>query len=101
MKSFYSGIYVSNELLAQNGKDYPIRLEYYRIKNEETNERENYGIEVVKTEYIDGKPNVETETIENITDNERTVNQFLDCLKHGCVTPVTTKEIVQDYFGKI
>lgn len=101
MKSFYSGIYVSKELLAQNRRDNPIRLEYYRIKNEKTNEKESYGIEVVKTEYIDGKPNVETETIENITDNERTVNQFLDCLKHGYVTPISAKEIVDDYFGKI
>lgn len=101
MKSFYSGININKELLAQNGKDYPIRLEYYRIKNEETNERKCYGIEVVKTEYIDGKPKVERKTIEQIADNEKEVNQFLDTLEHGYVTPVTAPYVVEDYFGKM
>ncbi len=101
MKSFYSAINISEEMLSQNQKDNPIRLEYYRIKNEETKESKCYGIEVVKIEYKDEKPKVERKTIENLTNDERTLNQFLDTLERGYVTPVTTPYVVEDYFGKI
>lgn len=98
MKSFYSGINICKELLAQNEKDYPIRLEYYRIKNEETNERKCYGIEIVKIEHINNKPKVEVKTIEHIADDEQVVNKFLDTLEQGYVTPVTVNYIIDDYF---
>lgn len=100
MKSFYSGIDIREELLAENQKNDPIRLEYYRIKNEETKESKCYGIEVVKIEYKDEKPRVERKTIENLTEDESTLNQFLDTLRRGYVTPVTAPYVVEDYFGK-
>ena len=65
------------EILANNNIYYPIRLEYYKTQEIE-NFQPVYGIEVVKTEYKNTKINVENKVIDNITCEEKKINQILE-----------------------
>ena len=55
MKRFFGGIFIEKEKLKEEGINHPIKLEYYKQINEETNEENKYGITIVKTEYIPEK----------------------------------------------
>ena len=50
MKTFYGGTFINMEQLKESNIYTPIKLEYYKIKNEK-NYKENYGIEIFKTKY--------------------------------------------------
>ena len=45
MKTFYGGTFINMEQLKEANIYTPIKLEYYKVKNEE-NYKENYGIEI-------------------------------------------------------
>lgn len=98
MKSFYGGTYVGKEILEENHIYYPIRLEYYKIEKEE-NSRSFYGIEVVKTEYQKEGIKIENKVIENITEEEKQINNILEKLKIGTVTPQGSSEIITELVG--
>lgn len=66
MKSFYGGTYISKELLAQNNIYHPIRLEYYKIESQ-SKSKVFYGIEIVKTEYINEEVKIEKNELKDIT----------------------------------
>jgi len=56
MKRFYGSIFIEKEKLEEAGVENPIKLEYYKIINEDefvkgTNSK--YGIKIVKTQYIE------------------------------------------------
>ena len=99
MKRFYAGTFINREELRKVGIDYPIKLEYYK-----TNQSENlleemntkYGIEIVKTSYINECVEVENIKIEEIIEDESIVNQILDKLKRNEVTPVSAQYVVED-----
>lgn len=95
MKSFYGGMYVGKDTLANNNIYYPIRLEYYKTEQVE-NYQSVYGIEVVKTEYKDDKVNVENKIINKVTNEENTINKILEQLKKGEITPAVTEEMVEE-----
>ena len=92
MKTFYAGVFMDKELLAKEGIRYPIKLEYYKIENEEN----KFGIEVVKTKYQTPVPEVEKSNILEITNNEKKTNFILDKLKEGGVSPVIAKYVIED-----
>ena len=55
MKTFYSSTFIKKEELQEEGIAYPIKLEYYKIINEDEimkGEKARFGIKVIKTEYI-------------------------------------------------
>ena len=81
MKSFYGGTYIGKEVLKENNIYYPIRLEYYKIAQEENNKL-SYGIEVVKTEYKKEEPEVERNIVENITIDEDRIIEILEKFKN-------------------
>lgn len=96
MRSFFGGTYIAKEELENNNIFYPIRLEYYKIEKE-FNHKPIYGIEVVKTEYKNQeKPQITNEIIEGITRNEKEINNLLEKLKIGTVTPILAEEIVEE-----
>lgn len=97
MKKFYGGKFINKQKLSKEGIDYPIKIEYYKIyDNEETKEITQYGLEVVKTEYRNENINVENEEVLRITKEEKIIDKILDKLKDNEVTPVITKYIVED-----
>ena len=65
MKTFYDSVFISNSSLYQD-PEYPIKLEYYKTIHIENNMEKQYGIQIVKTEFVDGKVNVESEKLENM-----------------------------------
>lgn len=95
MKSFYGGTYISKELLEKNRIYHPIRLEYYKIQNEEQS-KFTYGIEIVKTEYQKEKTEVEKNHLEYITEDEEEILELLEKFKVGSVTPDFLEEMLKE-----
>lgn len=95
MKTFHGCIFMDRAELEKVGIDHPIKVEYYKTK--ESNENlEEYGIEVIKTEYFENDIKIETACIENITDNETKADRILNLLKQYQVTPIAAQDIVND-----
>ena len=101
MKYFFGCTFMNRDELANIGVKYPIKLEYYKTKtNEEKVRNENdikYGIEVIKTSYIDEKVDVEKRTIPDIIKDEIKIERILDILKQNKVTPISAEYIVEDF----
>lgn len=100
MKYFFGCTFMSREELANIGVKYPIKLEYYKTQtNEEDVKNVNdikYGIEVIKTSYIDENISIEKRTIPELLKDELTINRILDKLKANKVTPVSAEYIIED-----
>lgn len=96
---FFGGTFIKKEELQEAGIKHPIKLEYYKIINEDEfvkNNNAKYGIKVVKTEYLEGDSNVENETIKYLSNNEQKVDEILGILKDNEVTPIATKDVISD-----
>jgi len=100
MKYFFGCTFMSKEELADIGVEYPIKLEYYKTQTNEENVKNQkdikYGIEVIKTSYIDEKVDVEKRSIPEILKDELKINQILDKFKTNKVTPVSAEYIIED-----
>ena len=96
MKNFFGSIFINRDELREAGIDYPIKVEYYKITNEEQKMKQNkliYGIQVIKTEYRD-KIGVEQEKIEHITNDENEIIKMLDIMKENEVTPIGLEDVI-------
>ena len=89
MKKFYGGIFMDKDKLKKVGIFYPIKIEYYKIKEE--GKIDIFGVEVIKTEYRNNTVSIEKENINRITDDENEANHILDLLKENEVTPVIAR----------
>ena len=99
MNIFYGGTFIKKDELEEAGINYPIKLEYYKIINEEVltkNKNTKYGIKVVKTEYIKDDIKVEDETIKYLSSDEQKVEEILNTLKNNEVTPIAIKDVISD-----
>lgn len=105
MKHFYAGTFINRQDLKSVGIEYPIKLEYYKTKPSidmvKSENEIRYGIEVVKTSYIQEEAKVENVKIEEFTKDETIVNRILDTLKRNEVTPINAKYIVEDLLKEI
>ena len=96
MKNFFGSIFINRDELRESGIDYPIKVEYYKITNEEEKMKQNkliYGIQIIKTEYRD-KIGVEQEKVEHITNDENEITKILDLMKRNEVTPICLKDVI-------
>jgi len=96
VKSFFGSIFINRDELREAGIDYPIKVEYYKITNEEEKIKQNrliYGIQVIKTEYRD-KIGVEQEKIEHITNDENEITRILGLIKENEVTPICLEDVI-------
>ena len=95
MKNFFGSIFINRDKLNEAGIDYPIKVEYYKITNEEEMKQNKliYGIQVIKTEYRD-KIGIEQEKIEHITNDENEITKMLDIIKENEVTPIGLEDVV-------
>lgn len=96
VKNFFGSIFINRDELRESGIDYPIKVEYYKITNEEEKIKQNkliYGIQVIKTEYKD-KIGVEQEKIEHITNDENEIIKMLDIIKENEVTPIGLEDVI-------
>ena len=96
MKNFFGSIFINRDELAEAGINYPIKVEYYKITNEEEKIKQNkliYGIQIIKTEYKD-RIGIEQSKIENITNNEKEINEILKQMKESEVTPIGLEDVL-------
>ena len=96
VKSFFGSIFINRDRLKEAGIDYPIKVEYYKITNEEEKIKENksiYGIQIIKTEYKD-KIGVEQNKLEHITNDENEITKILSLMKEYEVTPIGLEDVV-------
>ncbi len=100
MKHFYGGTFINRGDLRKVGIEYPIKLEYYKtIPNNELLKNTNevkYGIEVVKTSYIQDEVKIENKEMLGLTRDENIVNKILDILKRNEVTPISAGYVIED-----
>ena len=96
MKTFFDGVFMNKENLKEEDIEYPIKLEYYKTSVEEENVETKYGIEVVKTEYLDGNMNIETKELKNVTNNLAEENRILTILKNNEVTPIGLEDAIKE-----
>lgn len=93
MRSFFGSIFINRDELREAGIEYPIKVEYYKITNDQENNKLIYGIQVVKTEYKE-KIGVEQSKVEYITNNEKDIERMLEQIKENEVTPVGLEDAV-------
>lgn len=100
-KRFYGGTFINKEDLMANGIFHPIKLEYYKTIKESRDflgvNGDTYGIQVVKTEYIDKTVKIETKEISYKISNEQKIDEILEILKNNQVTPTVAEDIVEDF----
>lgn len=100
MKTFFGSIFIEKEKLEEAGINHPIKLEYYKIINEDEfikKDNAKYGIKIVKTEYIENDTKVEDKTIKYLSSNEQKVNDILSVLKQNEVTPICVQDVICDF----
>ena len=96
MKNFFGSIFINRDRLKEAGIDYPIKVEYYKITNEQEKVKQNklkYGIQIIKTEYKD-KIGVEQSKIEDITNDENEITKILYLMKNNEVTPIGLEDVI-------
>lgn len=104
MKHFYAGTFINRDDLKSIGIEYPVKLEYYKTlpNNEERKSEElKYGIEVIKTSYINENVKVENSKIIEVTKDEQIINKILNVLKRNEVTPICAEYVVEDLLKEI
>jgi len=87
-----------------NGIFHPIKLEYYKTIKESRDflntKGDIYGIQIVKTEYIEKTVKIETKEISYKINNEQKIDEILELFKNNQVTPTLAEDIVEDFLKK-
>lgn len=99
MKTFFGSIFIEKEKLEGAGIKYPIKLEYYKIINEDefiNKDNAMYGIKVVKTEYKQNKSETEDRAIQYLSNNEQKIDEILYTLRKNEVTPICLQDVICD-----
>lgn len=103
MNIFFGSIFIKKEKLEEAGIGYPIKLEYYKIINEDEMTRSNkakFGIKVVKTEYRKENTKIEEKVIKYLSSDEQKIEEILTILKENEVTPICVQDIIYDLSKK-
>jgi len=93
LKDFFGSIFINQEELKEAGIEYPIKVEYYKITNEDERDKAIFGIQVIKTEYKD-KIGIEQNKIEHITNDEKQIDKMLERIKYNEVTPISLDDVI-------
>ena len=97
MKTFFGGIFIETIKLKEAGIEYPIKVEYYKLKDEDN---KKYGIEIIKKEYQHKNINIEKKVLKSLSKDECKVDRMLELFEKNEVTPISAGEIIEDFFGK-
>lgn len=101
MKTFFDGIFIDKYKLEEVGIDYPIKLEYYKTITEKENVEAKFGIEIVITEYKSNFVNVESDKLENLTNNPEEIEKILTVFRDNEVTPTDMRYVLDDMLIKV
>lgn len=97
MKTFFGGIFIEASRLKEAGIQYPIKVEYYKLKDENS---KKYGIEIIKKEYKPKNIEIEKQEIKSLSKDECEIERMLELFERNEVTPISAEEIIEDFFGK-
>ena len=97
MKYFFGSTFMSQEELRNIGVTYPIKLDYYKTKEEKIKNEVKYGVEIIKTSYIDDKVDIEKTNIPEFIKDELKIDTILDKLKTNKVTPISAEYVIEDF----
>lgn len=97
MKTFFGGIFIEASKLKEAGIQYPIKVEYYKLKDEDN---KKYGIEIIKKEYKPRNIEIEKQEIKSLSKDECEIERMLELFERNEVTPISAEEIIEDFFGK-
>ncbi len=97
MKYFFGSTFMSQEELRNIGVTYPIKLDYYKTKEEKIQNEVKYGVEIIKTSYIDDKVDIEKTNIPEFIKDELKIDTILDKLKTNKVTPISAEYVIEDF----
>jgi len=103
MRTFFSSTFINKETLREAGIYHPIKLEYYKIINEDEiikQERARFGIHVIKTEYKKDIK-VENKKIQYLSNDEKRIEEILTIFKQNEVTPVAVEDVLSDFSKKV
>lgn len=98
MRTFFSSTFMEEKQLKEEGIFHPIKLEYYKIVNEEIKEDEKlkFGIKIVKKEYRKTGMKEENEKVQHVSNDEKEIEKILKALERNQVTPVVLKYVLKD-----
>ncbi len=99
MQIFYNSTFISKEHLEEAEINHPIKLEYYKILNEDEmikGDKAKFGIEVVKTEYMENNIKTEKEEIKYLSNDEKQIENILNIFKENEVTPIGVKDVITE-----
>ena len=92
---------MDNEKLKAEEIEYPIKLEYYKTIAIEENVKAKYGIEIVKTEFKKGEVNIESNRVDDITNDVCEADRILTILRNNEVTPIGMQDVLNDMFAVV
>ncbi len=104
MRTFFSSTFINKEMLNEAGIEHPIKLEYYKLINEDEmikQEKAKFGISIVKTEYQKEEVKIENKKIQYVSNDEKKIEEILNILKENEVTPVAVDDILSDFSKKM
>lgn len=94
-KTCYGMTYFDENDLKETNINHKIELEYYKTVNNAQDEF-NYGIEIRKKEYRNNNFTIESNYVENVSDNSSKVIEIINTLKKHKVTPVGLNDVLED-----
>ena len=101
MKTFFDEIFINTDELINEGIEYPVKLEYFETINTEEDVEAKYGIEIVKTDFVDGKVKTNSNIIKNITKYQDEIERILNIFRNNEVTPCGMEDVLIDMFTKV
>lgn len=99
-RTYYGEALVNLEELVETNKKRFIKLEYYGTKQVTQDKFNEYGIEVIKKEYINNQFVEEIRNVNRITESKRELEEIISILKRNKVTPIGLVDIVKDLIGR-
>lgn len=77
-----------------NEVDHLFELQYFLL-----DEDESFGLSVVKTRVVNNMEIKEEEIVNGISESEDFVKELAERLKNNLVTPICTREVIDDFLS--
>ena len=95
-KSFFGKAIIDSSDSDELNDNEKIELEYYETRNSARENERKYGIEIIKKIEMDEKFNIESKILNNISNEEKEINNLLEILMLNKVTPISVDDIISD-----
>lgn len=94
----YGEININAKDLIESIKSRLMKLEYYGLQHIVSNEFTEYGIEIIKKEYINNQFSEEKNSINIVAENEEKLEEIIMILKRNAVTPMSLEDVISDLY---